>query len=158
MKKTLALVCTALILAVTHGAFAGSAHRVNGGANPTITPLKRPSITTNAAITEEIAGAAWQCEWTENTKTQFALTFNARGQFFVTRNAVADPFPGEWTISNGKVTWSDAAGRLYSLKVVGDRMTGETSTLDLGQSRGRVYEGKIDCTRTEQEIASGHGR
>jgi hypothetical protein len=157
MKRTVALLCTALISAITPTTFAGSAHAANGGA-ATVTPIKRPVLTSNSAIAEEIAGASWQCEWTENAKAQFALTFNARGQFFVTRNAVADPFPGEWTISNGKVTWSDAAGRLYSLKVLGDRMTGETSTLDLRQSRGRVYDGKIDCTRADSEIASGHGR
>lgn len=158
MKKTVALLCTALISAITHSAFAGSVHPANGGGSPTTQPIKQHALPTTVAIAEEIAGPSWQCEWTENAKAQFALTFNARGQFFITRNAIADPFPGEWTVSNGKVTWSDAAGRLYSLKVIGDRMTGETSTLDLRQSRGRVYEGKIDCTRAVPEIASGHGR
>lgn len=157
MKKTVALLCTALISAITHGAFASAAPAANGGA-ANIPPVKQPVLTTDAAIVEEIAGASWQCQWTENAKAQFALMFNARGQFFVTRNQVADPFPGEWTLTGGNVTWSDAAGRLYSLKVSGDRMSGKTSTLDLKQSRGRVYDGNIDCTRADSEMASGHGR
>jgi hypothetical protein len=157
MKKTLALLCTALISAITQSAFASSAHAANGGA-ATVSPIKRPVLTSNSAIAEEIAGASWQCEWTENAKAQFALKFNERGQFFVIRDAVPDPFPGEWTVSNGNVTWSDAAGRLYTLRVSGDRMTGKTSTLDLKQSRGRVYNGVIDCTRADTEFASGHGR
>lgn len=92
-----------------------------------------------------IPGSSWQCEWEENRKVDFAITFRADGAFLITRDEGPDKFPGQSEIAGNHVTWADAAGRLYTLQVRGDSMTGSTSTLDRMQSRGRDYHGTIVC-------------
>lgn len=92
-----------------------------------------------------IPGSSWQCEWEENRKVDFAITFRADGAFLITRDEGPDKFPGQSEITGNHVTWADAAGRLYTLQVRGDSMIGSTSTLDRMQSRGRDYHGTIAC-------------
>jgi hypothetical protein len=102
-----------------------------------------PALAASIATSDSISGSSWQCQWSEGRKVSFAMSFDADGQFFVTRADGRDPFPGMWNISGNDVTWSDGAGRLYSLRLRGDSMIGKTSTLDLTQSRGRVYDGTV---------------
>ena len=147
MKTKLALLCTALMSALASGALASSIRLESGIADPAA-PVKRapllPSIASAVAGTPD---SAWQCDLSEDTKVHFAIHFHPDGNFYVSRQEGADLFPGQWTTSNGNLTWTDGAGRLYSVQQKGDRLSGKTSTLDLRQSRGRVYNGSIECTR-----------
>ena len=149
MRATIALLCTAVIScaapaarAATHPDQAAKAEMVE-------------TVQTASAI----AGSVWQCNLSEGIEAHFAVNFEADGRFYVTRDGVRDTFPGEWNRSGSDVQWSDAAGRLYTLSVSGDALKGRTSTLDLRQSRGRVYAGTIACSRkTEIRLAQADGR
>lgn len=136
MRKVIALLCTAAISTLAAPFSHAASAKAGAGESAQI-----------VSAISGVAGTAWQCRWSEGVQVNFVMTFDADGRYFIARDNVVDTFPGEWTLSGGNVVWSDEAGRLYSVAVQGDSLSGKTSTLDLRQSRGRVYNGTIACTR-----------
>lgn len=106
-------------------------------------PENQPSPTAVAAV----AGSSWRCQLKEDTTHTFAISFDNGGRYFITRDDGRDTFPGSSQIDGNQITWADEFGRLYSLQVNGDAISGRTSTFDLAESRGREYHGRIACTR-----------
>ncbi len=96
-----------------------------------------------------IPNSTWQCEWDEQGIHSFVISFDAQGQYFITRDDGRDTFAGAPESIGNTVTWADRLGRLYTLQVSGDSMSGKTSTFDHVQSRGRDYNGTIECKRTK---------
>jgi hypothetical protein len=114
--------------------------------------VARSSAAEDAGISPGFRGipnSTWQCEWDEQGKHSFVMSFDARGQYFITRDDGRDTFAGAPESIGNTVTWTDRLGRLYTLQVSGDTMSGKTSTFDHVQSRGRDYNGTIECNRTK---------
>lgn len=91
---------------------------------------------------------SWSCEWAETRRATFQIAFNDDGQYLITREEGPDRFPGQSEIRGGQVTWADDYGRLYTMRVNGDSMTGRTSTFDMVESRGRDYHGTLNCSKS----------
>lgn len=104
-----------------------------------------------AARVAAIWGSSWQCVLDEEGSHRFAISFDSRGRYFITRPEARDTFRGASEMFEDYVRWEDNLGRLYSVHVAGDTLTGETSTFDLIQSRGRTYSGIIKCSRSSTD-------
>jgi hypothetical protein len=126
-------------------AYRGSIAPVPGGA-PAGGSGVAPTITA-------VAGSAWRCQLKEDETHAFDISFDPGGRYFITRDDGRDTFPGSSEIEGNQITWADEFGRLYSLQVNGNSISGRTSTFDLAESRGREYHGRIACARAATPVS-----